>query len=101
MTVGESTVVGAGNMSITGLGEDATRMTIIDFNPWYEGWANYCRFEVSLFDYYLDLATPGSEPYSVVVNFTAKGAGFTIKNGAVIFGEGDTASFTGNCTPTG
>lgn len=95
MTVGVSTVVGAGKMSISGLGEDAIRMTIIDFNPWYEGWANYCRFEISGFDFYLNLATPGSEPYGVVIGFTAMGNSFSIENGSVIFGNGDTASFTG------
>lgn len=95
MTVGESTVVGAGRMSVSGLGNDAIRMTIIDFNPWYEGWANYCHFEIQGFDFYLDLATPGSEPYGVVIGFTAMGNGYSIENGAIIFGTGDTASFTG------
>lgn len=96
MTVSESTVVGAGKMSVSGLGNDAIRMTIVDFNPWYEGWANYCRFEMPSFDFYLDLATPGSEPYGVVVGFNAVGVDFTIENGWIIFGEGDTASFTGD-----
>lgn len=96
MTVGVSTVVGAGKMSVSGLSNDAIRMTIVDFNPWYEGWANYCRFEISSFDFYLDLATPGSEPYGVVVGFSAIGVDFNIDNAWIMFGEGDTASFTGD-----
>lgn len=96
MTVGVSTVVGAGKMSVSGLGNDAIRMTIVDFNPWYEGWANYCHFEISSFDFYLDLATPGSEPYGVVVGFNAMGIDFTIENAWIMFGEGDSASFTGD-----
>lgn len=99
MTVGVSTVVGAGKMSVSGLGHDAIRMTIVDFNPWYEGWENYCHFEIPSFDFYLDLATPGSVPYGVVVGFNAMGVDFTIENAWIMFGDGDTASFTGDYKP--
>ena len=35
MTVGASTVVGEGKMSVVGLDDDTVRITIVDFNPWY------------------------------------------------------------------
>jgi hypothetical protein len=95
MTLGDSTVVGEGKMSVIALNEDTVRITIVDFNPWYEGWANYCRFEVSAFNLHLDLATPGSDPFAVVVEYTAQGDGYTIETGSIFFG-GDTASFTGS-----
>lgn len=95
MTVDGPTTVGAGKLSVLGLDEDTVRVTIVDFNPWYEGWANYCRFELTTFQLQLNLAIPDSEPFAVVIGFTAQGSGFAIENGSIIFGEGDTASFTG------
>ena len=95
MTVDGPTVVGKGKMSVIGLDEDTVRVTIVDFNPWYEGWANVCRFEVIGFNLHLDLATEDSEPFAVVIDFRATGNGYAIEAGSVIFGEGDTASFTG------
>jgi hypothetical protein len=95
MTVGASTSVGAGKLSVVGLDNNVVRITIVDFNPWYEGSGDYCRFELSSFNLHLDLATPGSEPFAVVIGFSAEGSGYSIENGSIIFGEGDTASFTG------
>ena len=94
MTVDGSTTVGAGKFSIPGLDEDTVRITIVDFNPWYESSA--CRFEITSFNANLDLATPGSEPFAVVIGFAAEGDGYAIENGAIILGEGDSASFSGS-----
>jgi hypothetical protein len=96
MTVGTSTVVGAGKMSVVGLGPDTVRVTIVDFNPWYEGWANYCRFEMTSFQLQLNLAIPDSEPFAVIIGFRAEGSGYAVESGSVIFGEGNTASFSGS-----
>jgi hypothetical protein len=108
MTVGTSTVVGAGKMSVVGLGDDTVKVSILPtrsdhrpvrdttvLGPWYEGWANVCLFEVKSFNLHLDLATPGSEPFAVVVGFEATGKDFAIENGWFIFGEDDTVNFTG------
>jgi len=91
MMVSDSSV-GEGKLSVVGLGEDTVRITIVDFNPWYE---NLCRFEVSSFNLQLNLATPGSVPFAVVIGYTADGTYYTIENGSIIFGDGESASFTG------
>jgi hypothetical protein len=98
LSVGVDTVVGEGKFSTIGLDNDVVRMTIVDFNPWYEGWANYCRFEITSFNLHLDLATPGSEPFAVIVEYKATSNGFNIDQGAVIFGEDDNVTFTGQLT---
>ena len=102
MTVDESTKVGAGKLSVVGLDEDTVRVTIValdpeegrPLNPWYE--ANSCLFELTSFQLHLDLATPGSDPFAVVIGFTAGGDGYAIENGSVILGNDESASFTGN-----
>jgi hypothetical protein len=100
-TVAGPTVVGAGRMSVIGLDNDVVRITIVandgpEPSPWYEGWANYCRFKINSFSLHLDLATPGSEPYAVIIGYEATGSGFAIENGSIVFGTEDSASFTGN-----
>lgn len=102
MTVDESTKVGAGKLSIRGLDEDTVRVTIValdpeegrPLNPWYE--ANSCLFEIKGFQLQLDLATPDSDPFAVIIDFTAEGDGYAIENGSIILGEGDSASFSGS-----
>jgi hypothetical protein len=91
MRVGES-LVGEGNFSVVGLDNDTVRMTIVNFNPWYE---NLCRFEIFNFNLHLDLATEGSEPFAVQIGYTATGTGYAIENGWIAFGDGDSAGFTG------
>lgn len=93
MTVDASTLVGEGKLSVVGLGEDTVRITIVDFNPYYE---NICRFEIFNFALQLDLATEGSEPFAVQIGYTADGPGYGIDNGWITLGEGDTVSFTGD-----
>ena len=85
-------LVGEGKFSIVGLDNDTVRMTIVDFNPTYE---NLCTFEIFNFNLHLDLATEGSEPFAVQIGYTAEGPGYTIENGWITFGEGDSAGFTG------
>jgi len=94
MTLDGPTTVGEGRFSISGLGPDTVRATIVDFNPWYTG-LGYCRFEITLFDVHLDLTDPSLVPTSAVIGFTAEGLGFMLDNGAIIYGGGDTASFSG------
>ena len=92
MFVGEL-LVGEGQFSVVGLDNDTVRMTIVKFNPVY---TNLCRFEIFNFNLHLDLATQGSEPFAVQIGYTADGSGYTIENGWITFGEGDTAGFTGD-----
>lgn len=99
------TVVGAGKMSVVGLGEDTIKMSILPLDaglgndgegPWYGGVVNICRFEVFNFSLHLNLATPGSKPFAVVVGFTAEGGDYDIENGWFYFEEDDTVRFEGD-----
>lgn len=112
ITVGTlPTVVGKGKMFVSGLGADTIRMGIIPRddadppdapeprdvgNPWYGGVQNYCRFEVPSFQLQLDLATPGSKPFAVIVGFEAESRDYDIENGWFYFEEDDTVRFEGD-----
>jgi hypothetical protein len=112
ITVGTlPTVVGKGRMFVSGLGPDTIRMGIIPRedadppnapeprdvgNPWYGGVQNYCRFEVFSFNLHLDLATPDSKPFAVVVGFEAESRDYDIENGWFYFEEDDTVRFEGD-----
>ena len=99
------TVVGAGKMSVVGLGEDTIKMSILPLDaglgndgegPWYGGVVNICRFEVFNFNLHLDLATPDSKPFAVIVGFTAESSDYDIENGWFYFEEDDTVRFEGD-----
>jgi len=99
------TVVGAGKMSVVGLDEDTIKMSILPLDaglgndgegPWYGGVVNICRFEVFNFNLHLDLATPDSKPFAVIVGFTAESSDYDIENGWFYFEEDDTVRFEGD-----
>lgn len=99
------TWVGAGKMSVVGLGADTIRMSILPLDvgfgndgegPWYAGVVNICRFEVFNFQLQLDLATPNSEPFAVIVGFTGESEDYDIENGWFYFEEDDTVRFEGD-----
>lgn len=57
---------------------------------------NICRFEVFNFQLQLDLATPDSKPFAVIVGFTAESQDYDIESGWFYFEEDDTVRFDGD-----